>query len=87
MKQNVLTFQSDIKAQVAKQKENGSCDWWMHPVYCAYYILRHNVNPEEYMDLDIKRSYKALPDYWKKEYFKKVVREYLDKYAETVCAN
>ena len=44
MKTNVLKFQKDIKIQVAKQKETGDCDWWMHPVYCAYYILKHGMD-------------------------------------------
>lgn len=87
MKQNVLNFQSDIKAQVAKQKETGSCDWWMHPVYCAYYILKHGVPAQEYIDLDIKRSYKALNSEYAKRYFTRVVNEYLTKYAEVVCSN
>ena len=87
MKQNVLNFQSDIKTQVAKQKETGSCDWWMHPVYCAYYILKHNVDPQEYIDLDIKKSYKALNTDYDRKFFTKRVNEWLEKYAEVVCAD
>ena len=88
MKQNVLNFKNDIKIQVAKQKETGDCDWWMHPVYCAYYILRHNIEDiDKCIKEDIERSYKALPDYWRKESFKNSVKKYLDKYAEIVCTD
>lgn len=86
MKQNVLKFQEDIKVQVAKQKETGDCDWWMHPAYCAYYILKHNVEIiDEYIEIDIERSYKALPDYWRKQAFKKTVNKFLEDYAEVIC--
>lgn len=87
MKQNVLNFQSDIKTQVTKQKETGDCEWWMHPAYCAYYILKHGIDPQEYIDLDIEKSYKALPDDYHKRLFKKEVESYLDKYAEIICAD
>ena len=87
MKQNVLNFQSDIKTQVAKQKETGSCDWWMHPVYCAYYILKHNIDPQEYINLDIEKSHKALPDDYHKRLFKKEVESYLEIYAEIICTD
>lgn len=89
MKPNVLKFQNDIKIQVEKQKQTGDCDWWMHPVYCAYYILKHGVEDiDKYIKEDIERSYKALPDYWRKEHFKEKVSEYLKEYAEeTVCAD
>lgn len=88
MKPNVLKFQNDIKIQVAQQKEKDYCDWWMHPAYCAYYILKHNIqNIDEYIQEDIKRSYKALPDYWSKESFKKSVQKYLKDYAETICTD
>lgn len=88
MKTNVLNFKNDIKIQVAKQKETGDCDWWMHPAYCAYYILKHNIQDiENYIQEDIKRSYKALPDYWNKKYFKESVEKYLKDYAEIVCTD
>ena len=88
MKTNVLKFKNDIKIQVAKQKETGNCDWWMHPVYCAYYILKHGVNDvDKYINEDIEKSYKALPDYWSKESFKNKVKKYLELYAEVVCAD
>ena len=88
MKQNVLNFKNDIKAQVAKQKETGDCDYWMHPVYCAYYILKHNLeNSDEYIQQDIKRSYKALNSDWSKNLFTKRVNEWLGKYAEVVCVD
>lgn len=89
MKQNVLKFQSDIKIQVAKQKETGDCNWWMHPAYCAYFILKHNVEDiNKFIQEDIERSYKALPDYWSKEAFKKNVNKFLEDYAEeTICTD
>ena len=88
MRQNILKFQNDIKAQVAKQKETDCCDWWMHPAYCAYYILKHNVeDPEKYIEEDIKRSYKALADYYSKESFKRNVAKKLEEYAETICTD
>ena len=83
MKPNVLKFQNDIKIQVAQQKEKDYCDWWMHPAYCAYYILKHNLeNKEEYIELDIKRSYKALQDDYTRELFRRKVKKYLEEYAE-----
>ena len=88
MKPNVLKFKNDIKAQVAKYRETGSCDWWMHPAYCAYYILRHNVeNSSEFIEEDIKKSYKALPDCYKQSLFKKIVNNFLEDYAETLCTD
>ena len=90
MKPNVLKFQSDIKIQVAQQKEKDYCDWWMHPAYCAYYILKHNVeNISEYIEEDIKRSYKALQDGYHKELFRRKVKSYLEEYAEEkfVCTD
>lgn len=82
MRPNVLKFQSDIKIQVAKQKETGDCDWWMHPAYCAYYILKHNKNADECIEDDIKRSYKALPDEYSKKAFCKKVEDYYIQYGE-----
>ena len=88
MKPNVLKFKNDIKIQVAQQKEKDYCDWWMHPAYCAYYILKHNVEDvEKFINEDIERSYKSLPDYCSKEYFKKRVNKFLGDYAEVVCAD
>lgn len=88
MKTNVLNFKNDIKIQVEKQKKDDYCDWWMHPAYCAYYILKHNIQDiENYIQEDIKRSYKALPDYWSKESFKNKVKKYLEDYAEAVCTD
>lgn len=88
MKTNVLNFKNDIKIQVEKQKKDDYCDWWMHPAYCAYYILKHNVQDiKNYIQEDIKRSYKALPDYWSKESFKNKVKKYLEDYAEVVCTD
>ena len=88
MRQNVLKFQSDIKAQVAKYRETGDCNWWMHPAYCAYYILKHKVeNIDEFIDEDIKKSYKALNSDWIKSVFKNKVKKHLEEYAETICIN
>ena len=89
MKPNVLKFQSDIKIQVAQQKEKDYCDWWMHPAYCAYYILKHNVeNVSEYIEEDIKRSYKALQDDYYRELFRRKVKKYLDEYEEKpICTD
>jgi len=90
MKPNVLKFQSDIKIQVAQKKEKDYCDWWMHPAYCAYYILKHNVeNVSEYIEEDIKRSYKALQDDFNRELFRRKVKKYLEQYGEEkpVCTD
>ena len=90
MKPNVLKFQSDIKIQVAQQKEKDYCDWWMHPAYCAYYILKHNIeNVDECIEEDIKRSYKALTDYFTKQAFRKKVKMFLEQYGEekSVCTD
>ena len=90
MKPNVLKFQSDIKIQVAQQKEKDYCDWWMHPAYCAYYILKHSIeNVEECINEDIKRSYKTLQDNYSRELFRRKVKKYLEQYGEekSVCAD
>ena len=90
MKPNVLKFQSDIKIQVAQQKEKDYCDWWMHPAYCAYYILKHGIeNVDECIEEDIKRSYKALQDDFTRAAFKKRVNKYLEQYGEekSICTN
>lgn len=88
MKPNVLKFKEFIKAQVAQQKKNGSCEFWMHPIYCAYYIVKHNLeNPDDYIKEDIEKSYKALHDEYLKRSFQKKVEEWYVKYAETVCTD
>ena len=90
MKPNVLKFKNDIKIQVAQQKEKDYCDWWMHPAYCAYYILKHGIeNVEECINEDIKRSYKALQDDYNRELFRRKVKSYLEEYAEEkfVCTD
>ena len=91
MRQNVLEFKNDIKEWVAAYKE-GKDNHWMHPIYCAYYIIKHQIldpnKQKEFIEEDIKRSYKALNDNWTKHAFRKVVNEYLGLYSEeTVCAN
>lgn len=89
MRPNVVKFQSDIKVLVAKQKETGSCGVWMHPMYCAYYLLKHNVQEiDKFIEDDIKKSYKALPDEYSKKAFRKKVEDYYIQYGEeTVCTN
>ena len=89
MKENVLKFKNDIKALVAKQKEIGYVEEWMHPLYCAYYILKHQVeNKEEFIDEDIKRSYKALGSPYMQDLFRKRVNIIYEEYAtETVCTD
>ena len=89
MKPNVLKFKEFIKTQVSQQKEKGFCDYWMHPIYCAYYILKHNLeNPDIYIQEDIKKSYKALHDEYSKKSFQKKVEEWYIQYSEeTVCSD
>ena len=89
MRPNVLKFKEEIKTQVAKQKEQGYCDYWMHPMYCAYYLIKHNIeNPDAYIQEDIKKSYKALHDEYSKKSFQKKVEEWYIKYeSETVCSD
>lgn len=91
MKENVLKFQSDIKAEVAYCKEHGDHRNWMHPIYCAYYILKHGVEDEadKYIDEDIKRSHKVFQNPYLIGGFKNLVKKSLEKYAakETVCAD
>ena len=83
MRQNVLKFQSDIKELVKEQKETGSCGVWMHPMYCAYYIIKHNIQEmDKIIEDDIKRSYKALPDEYSKKAFRKKVEDYYIQYGE-----
>lgn len=91
MRQNVLQFKSDIKEWVAAYKE-GKDNHWMHPIYCAYYIIKHQISDpsrrEEIIQNDIDHSYKALRNDWDKRYFRKVIDEYLGKYPEeTVCTD
>lgn len=87
MKENVLKFKNDIKSIVAKHKQTGYCYEWMHPMYCAYYILKHpNVNKDDFIKFDIERSYKALPDDYYKKLFARTVNDIYEKYAaETTC--
>ena len=90
MEQNVLKFKNDIKALVAKKKETGYAGTWMHPIYCAYYILKHHVeNKEEFINEDIKKSYKALRDSYLQNLFRQKVNNICEKYAaeETVRAD
>ena len=91
MRQNVLKFKNDIKDWVAAYKE-GKDNHWMHPIYCAYYLIKHQITDadkrKEFVEEDIKRSYKALNSDWTKRVFRKVVDEYLGKYPEEiVCAD
>lgn len=87
MRQNVLEFKSDIKEWVAAYKE-GKDNHWMHPIYCAYYIIKHQIldpnKQKEFIEEDIKRSYKALNNDWTKYAFRKVVNEYLGLYPEEI---
>jgi hypothetical protein len=91
MRQNVLKFKNDIKALVAKQKETGYAGKWMHPIYCAYYMLKHKVeNRDEYVKEEIDRSYKALADTYAQGLFKQKVDNIYNEYAtedETVCTD
>ena len=83
MRPNVFKFQNDIKILVAKQKETGDCEVWMHPMYCAYYIIKHNVQEmDKFIEDDIKKSYKALPDEYSKKAFRKKVEDYYIQYGE-----
>ena len=88
MKPNVLKFKSDIKDLVAEQKKTGYCGVWMHPMYCAYYILKHNVQEmDNFIQDDIKKSYKALPDEYSKKAFQKKVEDYYIQYGEQVVCS
>ena len=83
MRPNVFKFQNDIKILVAKQKETGDCEVWMHPMYCAYYLIKHNVQEiDKFIEDDIKKSYKALPDEYSKKAFRKKVEDYYIQYGE-----
>ncbi len=91
MRQNVLEFKSDIKEWVAAYKE-GKDNHWMHPIYCAYYIVKHQIlDPEKrkaFIEADIKHSYKALRNDWERNSFRKVVNDYIGRYPEeTVCTD
>ena len=88
---NVYKFKSDIKEWVAAYKE-GKDSHWMHPIYCAYYILKHQISDsskrEEIIQNDINHSYKALRNDLDKRYFRRAVNEYLSEYSEeTVCTD
>ena len=88
MKPNVLKFKSNIKDLVAEQKKTGDCGVWMHPMYCAYYLLKHNVQEtDKYIQDDIKKSYKALPDEYSKKAFQKKVEDYYIQYGEQVVCS
>ena len=88
MKPNVLKFKSNIKDLVAEQKKTGDCGVWMHPMYCAYYLLKHNVQEiDKFIQDDIKKSYKALPDEYSKKAFQKKVEDYYIYYGEQVVCS
>ncbi len=88
MKPNVLKFKSNIKDLVAEQKKTGNCGVWMHPMYCAYYLLKHNVQEiDKFIQDDIKKSYKALPDEYSKKAFQKKVEDYYIHYGEQVVCS
>ena len=88
MKPNVLKFKSDIKDLVAEQKKTGDCGVWMHPMYCAYYLLKHNVQEiDKFIQDDIKKSYKALPDEYSKKAFQKKVEDYYIHYGEQIVCS
>lgn len=88
MKPNVLKFKSDIKDLVAEQKKTGYCGVWMHPMYCAYYLLKHNVQEvDNFIKDDIKKSYKALPDEYSKKAFQKKVEDYYIQYGEQIVCS
>lgn len=88
MKPNVLKFKSNIKDLVAEQKKTGDCGVWMHPMYCAYYLLKHNVQEiDKFIQDDIKKSYKALPDEYSKKAFQKKVEDYYIHYGEQVICS
>lgn len=85
MRTNALKFKQDIKDWVALKDKNLH---WMHPVYCAYYIVKHQILDNEkrqfIIEDDIKRSYKALNSDYYKRLFRKAVDEYLNKYPEEI---
>ena len=92
MKPNVLKFKNDIKTLVDYRKglikDSNVTPKWMHPLYCAYYILKHNVKDvDNYIEEDIKRSYKALPCECLKGSFRRIVKKQLENYAEIICAD
>jgi len=89
MRTNALKFKQDIKEWVALKEKNPH---WMHPIYCAYYIVKHQILDHEkwqsIIEDDIKRSYKALNSDYYKRLFRKVVDDFLNKYQEeTVCTD
>jgi hypothetical protein len=82
MKQNVLNFKNDIKTEVAYCKEHGDHRKWMHPIYCAYYILKHDIDDNEaFINDEIQKSHKSLTGD-RVYYFKRSVQKSLEKYAE-----
>lgn len=89
MRTNALKFKQDIKELVALKDKN---PYWMHPMYCAYYIVKHQILDSEkrksIIEDDIKKSYKALNCDYYRCYFRRKVDEYLSKYPEeTVCTD
>lgn len=89
MRTNALKFKQDIKEWVALKDKNSH---WMHPIYCAYYIVKHQIldsaKRQAIIEDDIKRSYKTLNSDYYKYLFRNVVDEYLNKYPEeTVCTD
>ncbi len=85
MRQNVLEFKNEIKGLVEDIK-SGHKTAWMHPIYRAYYIVKHQILDKDLrkqnIEDDIEKSYKALRTSWEKEAFRSIVDKYLDKYAE-----
>lgn len=87
MKANVLKFKNDIKKQVEIHtgKVEGE-DIWMFPLYTAYYMIKHCIeNKDQFINDEIRKSYKALSGYTDQVLYKKLVIKYVDEYAETVC--
>ncbi len=88
MKENVLKFKNDIKALVAKQKETGYAGKWMHPIYCAYFIMKHNIEDKDgFIEDEVSRSYKKLCWDGIKDMFRQKVKDIIDEYAEVVCVD
>lgn len=89
MRQNALDFKNDIKEWVANKEHDTH---WMHPIYCAYYIVKHQILDNDkrkaIIEDDIKRSYKALNNDWVKDSFRRTVNAYIGYYPEeTLCTD
>ena len=85
MNKNILKFKNDIKELVNLQKQGKELKW-MHPIYCAYYIMKHGVEKEAFIEEDIKRSFRALSCDSMKHLFRKQVENTIKEYEEkTVC--